>query len=815
LKNLPIAARVYVAAVTFAGAGCIALSRLPAFPNPRTQPVEVLALLVAAALAGGKKVRLSRKAVAEEVGSMSLGFAINFAAVVMFGPAIAVCIASASRLSSCLFPKRQPPHQIIFNVSLGAFETFIAGTVYVFLNGGTLAIRPAETLTAIIVTALTFFVINTFGVATVISICSGTRVVKVWRDNFLWTAPSFFASASVGALAMLLFRSHVSILILIAPIAILVYQSYAIYVSRAEEAEQHIDELRVSQQQLAELYLATIKSLALAIDAKDQYTHEHILRVQKYAVATARHMGLTGSLLEAVSTGALLHDIGKLGVPEYVLMKPGRLTPEEFDKIKRHPEIGASILDPVEFPWPVLPVVRHHHEKWDGTGYPDGLKGEEIPLTARIMAVADVYDALTSSRSYRRAWTHERALSQIRSESGIHFDPDVVEQFLSVIDGVVEEMAETGVGPLAISLTVAREAPSKAAQAAIDISRASSELLALYEVAQALSSSISTSETIEILSRKVEAIFPGVLCAFLLARRGEGTLRVGSAHGINSEFFLGGHTAGPTVLSMRVLQERKPHCGEYDPEDLMLSGSATSEWKALRSCAILPIHFEDEALGTMNIYDAEECAFGASDIQLFEMIAQRTAPALYNGLLFDRTRSDAMRDPLTGLYNVRYLNEFVNNLCMAFPRLNAEREAPFAVLCLDLDNFKPINDNFGHQKGDQVLSELADIFGGIVGSHGVVSRYGGDEFVIVLENADASGAEALVAKIRSAVQGYDPTLLHLRLGNLQIGVSIGVALYPGDGTDCASLISAADADMYRNKTERKLETLAKPECLAA
>ena len=148
-------------------------------------------------------------------------------------------------------------------------------------------------------------------------------------------------------------------------------------------------------------------------------------------------MGLHGPELEGLKTGALLHDIGKLGVPEYVLLKPGRLTDEEFAKVKKHPEIGAAILDPVDFPWPVLPVVKYHHEKWDGSGYPEGLKGEEIPLTARILAVGDVYDALTSNRSYRHAMTHEEALETIREGVGTHFDPKVAEAFFDVIEDVV------------------------------------------------------------------------------------------------------------------------------------------------------------------------------------------------------------------------------------------------------------------------------------------------------------------------------------------------------------------------------------------
>ena len=292
-----------------------------------------------------------------------------------------------------------------------------------------------------------------------------------------------------------------------APLGWVVYQNYATTVARTEEKQQHIEELQVSQEHLADLYLATIKSLALAIDAKDQYTHQHILRVQRYAVATAAHMGLDGSEMEAINTGALLHDIGKLGVPEYVLLKPGRLTDEEFAKIKKHPEIGASILDPVEFPWPVLPVVRSHHEKWDGTGYPDGLAGEEIPRTARVLAVADVYDALTSSRSYRNAWTHERACEVIRKDRGTHFDPVVADAFLEIIGHVVGQMAEEGDGPL-VEAAVGKTSSSKADQAARDIHRASSELWALYEVVQTLSSSLGLEETLEILGRKLEESCP-------------------------------------------------------------------------------------------------------------------------------------------------------------------------------------------------------------------------------------------------------------------------------------------------------------------
>ena len=419
MRKLPLAARKYIYCVCFSG---IAICLWVALFGPRIANAPLWELLVFTALAvicGGKKIALIRNAVDDDAGSMSLGFVLTFAAMLRFGPAMALFIGAIGGALGCLFPHRQPLHQLTFNVCLGLIEVGLASTAYYLLNGRSLQMQMPWTFMAIVVSTLLYYGINTGGVATVIALCTGQKPYPLWKDTFLWTAPSYFAGASISSFAILLFGKHLGALLLFAsPVAYLTYQSYAVYVGRALEKQRHIEELQISQAHLADLYLATIKSLALAIDAKDQYTHQHILRVQRYAVATAKHLELTGDELEGVNTGALLHDIGKLGVPEYVLLKPGKLTEEEFDKIKKHPEIGAAILDPVDFPWPVLPGVKYHHERWDGTGYPEGLSGDNIPLVARILAVADVYDALTSTRAYRGAWTHERAIEVIRRTPG-------------------------------------------------------------------------------------------------------------------------------------------------------------------------------------------------------------------------------------------------------------------------------------------------------------------------------------------------------------------------------------------------------------
>jgi len=859
MRNLPRSAQLYLVAVYLLGFAAALRACMDVALQPKTQLWELFVFIALAVLAGGQKITLMRHKTDQDVGSMSLGFAISFAAMQHFGPGAGALVALTSSLSSGLYPSRQRLYQLTFNSCLGVLETWAAGSIFLWLNGGTLQMRPFETFIAVVGSSIVNFLINTGGVANIIALCSGQKVVALWKQTFLWTAPSYFAGACVSTLALILFGRHVvPILLFVSPVTYLTYQSYKTYLGRQEEKQLHIEELQVNQAHLADLYLATIKSLALAIDAKDQYTHQHILRVQRYSVAIAKHMGLTGAELEGVNTGALLHDIGKLGVPEYILLKPGPLTEEEFAKIKKHPEIGAAILDPVEFPWPVLPVVKYHHEKWDGTGYPEGLAGENIPRTARILAVADVYDALTSSRSYRTAWTHERALSVIKKDAGTHFDPIVVDAFAEIIDGVVQEMAEQGEGPL-VPPSKIEQPKTKMEGAARDIQRASSELWAMYEVAQTLSSSLGLQETIDILARKLEAIFPGGACMFLLkgdqtepgltgigqTRTGQtGTGQTGSeepgsglapvqlvlvhthegskeeakhavvttlaaraAVGLNCEFLATSRTLGSRSRSIAVANSRQTYVGEYDQDDLLLTSSQSAQWITFQTALIVSIVHQGEVLGTINLYSPHPEAFSVHDKQLLETIAERAAMALYNGLLYDRTRGHAFTDPLTGTYNIRYLTQYVEERCRVETSLS-QPASSFALLCLDLDSFKPINDNFGHQKGDQVLTALANLFRAVVRPADIVARYGGDEFLIVLEGADAALASEMCQKLQEAVESYDPDLVHPKLGALHLGVSVGYACFPGDGDDCASLLSAADTQMYHQKTERKLGGLA-------
>ena len=260
-------------------------------------------------------------------------------------------------------------------------------------------------------------------------------------------------------------------------------------------------------EELSRLHFATAEALATAIDAKDQTTHCHVRRVQLYAQGMGEVFGLSAAEIAALKSGALLHDIGKLAVPAHILNKPGRLTPAEFEKMKIHTTVGAQILSRVDFPYPVVPIVRHHHEQWDGHGYPDGLKGEQIPITARIFSVVDCFDSVREDRPFRRGMTRDEAIALLRRGSGTHFDPEVVEQFVKHLPRFEAEIAQAGrrqQPPGTIGANRSRwrmsTLPKPASVAAtwlITRSRsAHQEGYALYEIARTFGSSLELKETL-------------------------------------------------------------------------------------------------------------------------------------------------------------------------------------------------------------------------------------------------------------------------------------------------------------------------------
>ncbi len=799
-QGMPVRAKAYWALICLLGLlACASLPFLGRFSVSQGL-LESAVFLALAGFAGGRKVSLFQRAKAQEAVSMSLGFVITFAGMLHFGVGMAVLLGVISCCAGCLFPTRQPVFQLVFNVAIMAIQALLGSLVYVSLNHGGLAMRQEDTFLAVACSTLTYYVVNTGGVSIIIGICASKNPFRVWRETFMWTAPSFFAGACISAVSILAFGHNLSTFILfLAPVGYFLHQSYSVHAARAEEKVKHLEEVQQKQAQLADLYLSTIKSLALAVDAKDQYTHQHILRVQRYAVAIAIEMGFTGDELEAVNTGALLHDIGKLGVPEHVLLKPGRLTEEEFDQIKKHPEIGAAILEPVEFPWPVIPVVKYHHEKWDGTGYPEGLKGEEIPLNARILAVADVYDALTSSRAYRSAWTHERALGVIIKDVGTHFDGVVVQAFTNVIDRVIHEMAEVGEGPLAEKVPTL-ESANVNARAVRDIARTSAELWALYEIAPTISAGLGLSETVNLLARKLEAIYHGSACLFMLQDEVLPRLNAATAVGPNHEFFSTSSTLNPFSRSWVVARDAIPYVGPFDQDDLLLASSASAQWTKLHSAAIVPLVSDGEVLGTINLYHADAEAFSSVDLERLELIASAAASAIHRGVRQSKMRVGP-HDSVTGLPRIETITNELETRCAS------ESPTTFALLCVDMESFKCVTDHFGAKASDDLIMKIAHRLSALVGQDGIIARYRWDDFLILLNGADETEARRFVQKIESEIAALDPNLIDLKLGQLSLRAATGVACFPHDGETCAKLLKAADQSLQAQKIQRKLNSL--------
>jgi len=357
-----------------------------------------------------------------------------FLSTLLFGPAAGAITAAVDALviSLRLVPRLRTLHRVLFNVGTVSVAVYVSGQIYFNLAGlDTRQPRYGSIDTFVgplYVFAGGVFAINSWLVALALAFERGTSPIPIWRTRFLWLSATYLASASIAAILVTFTHTFSLALVgLLLPLILVSFVAVRTTLGRLDDANTHLTEVN-------QLYLSTIETLAMAIDAKDQVTHGHIRRVQRFAVELARVLGMTDDRqLKAIEAAALLHDMGKLAIPEFILNKPGKLTSSEFDLMKTHAALGADILSSIHFPYPVVPIVRHHHENWDGSGYPDGLHGPQIPIGARILSVVDCFDALTSDRPYRAAMTDEQAVVILTQRRGRMYDPLVVDAFVDAL----------------------------------------------------------------------------------------------------------------------------------------------------------------------------------------------------------------------------------------------------------------------------------------------------------------------------------------------------------------------------------------------
>ncbi|HEY9232058.1 MAG TPA: diguanylate cyclase, partial [Blastocatellia bacterium] len=545
-------------------------------------------------------------------------------------------------------------------------------------------------------------------------------------------------------------------------------------------------------------HLRTIEALAIAIDAKDEVTQDHVRRVQIYATGLARLFGLSEMEIEALKAGALLHDIGKLAVPDYILNKPSKLTPAEFEKMKVHTTVGAEILERVGFPYPVVPVVRHHHERWDGHGYPDGLRGDEIPITARILTIADSFDSMREDRQYRQAMTRDEALATLKEGAGSVFDPQIVRTFLDHLEEFETEIRECRVEPQVEAFRRKpgddrRLRPATGPVAYEKIRSAHREVLALYNIAQTIGTSLDLRDSFAVFSARLLDIVNYTTCVLYLARQDATEVEAAQVAGRNSEAFRGKRMPAGRGISGWVVANSHPmhNCNPaVDFEAMQLDPGET-----YNAATVVPLVKEGEALGALALYSAELDAYTPDHLRLMEAVAKLLSDAVANSVHHERTETSALTDLLTGLPNARALRYRFEEEA---DRARRHRDT-FSLMLLDLDGFKAVNDRLGHQAGDQVLKQLAAVMLSQIRSMDFLVRYAGDEFVIIMQ-AGAEEAREAMARLQKTIDGHEFGFNGIRV---TIGVSLGGASFGMDGELFDELLLTADRAMYADKARRK------------
>ena len=795
---MPSIAKLYVSAVVVIGAA-VTVVELAHWQSHDF--VRFLCYLALALFASRLKVSLPGIS-----GALSVLFIFILFAIVDLSLPEALFIGCSAILLQCLWNYRERPkwHQVLFNLGSMAITVAAAGAVY---HSGLMIRGHLEPALRLMVTATTFFVLNTFPVAGAIALSERRSLRRVWHDCYIWSFPYYLLGAVIVGVAGAVNRHFGWQTALLAiPVVYLIYRSYYLYLGRMEDEKKHAEEM-------AALHLRTIEALALAIEAKDHTTHDHLQRVQSYAVEVGKDLGLDESQLEALRAAAVLHDIGKLAVPEHIISKPGKLTREEFEKMKIHPVVGAEILERVRFPYEVTPIVRSHHERWDGAGYPDGLRGQSIPIGARILAAVDCLDALASNRQYRRALPMAEAMQKVAADAGKAFDPQVVEvlqrryveleaianardvETAKLSTGVkVERGTEPGAGLECTPPHNAAEAPDNFLTS---IAAARQEVQNLFELAQDLGNSLSLNETLSLLALRLKRMIPYDSLAIYVLR--EDRLRAEYVSGENFRLFSSLEIPLGQGLSGWVAEKRKPIInGNPSVEPGYLDDE--TKFTTMRSALAVPLIGLNGTVSVLTLYQTERDAFTSDHLRILLAIVPKLALSIENALRFQQAESSASTDYMTGLPNARSLFLHLDGELARCRRLSS----PLVVLVCDMNGFKKVNDRYGHLEGNRLLHSVAKKLKECCREYDYVARMGGDEFVLVLPGLQPDQLEQKIQRLKAITEDAGREIF----AQETISLSIGHSMFPEDGADADRLLSEADRRMYIAKQKEKLSVVA-------
>jgi putative nucleotidyltransferase with HDIG domain len=709
--------------------------------------------------------------------TVSVSETFVFTSVLLFGPAAGTLTVALDALiiSFWSYRKGHPTYKILFNVCAVSLSLWFASHLYYELSPyGPLFflkeknVRIQSLLGALLAFTIAYYVLNTWLITFAIALERRAAPLKIWRDNFVWIALNYFGGASVAALLVSYTRDlDYTFLVIIVPLLVVLYFTFSTSMGRVEDSNRHLSQLNT-------LYMSTIETLAMAIDAKDQITHGHIRRVQIYAVGLAKSMGVTSEAqIRAIEAAALLHDMGKLAVPEYILNKPGPLTPAEFEKMKLHASVGADILSAIEFPYPVVPIVRHHHENWNGTGYPDKIAGSDIPIGARILSVVDCFDALTSDRPYRPRLSDKEALRILHERRGTMYDPLVVDTFTKVYTTIAPDVSTDSATPPSSlkAITEAAIPPSTYVESRAarfdEIAASSDEMLTLFDLARSLTASMGVQDATELIAKHLRRLVPSSACVFYL-------------YDIDADELVATHASGEHAAHIKGLRvpigqrlsgwvaANKLTIRNSDPV-LDLGESARAMMPRPRSCLSTPLISGKRLVGVLSLYSSNKDAYSEDHERIIEVVARQVSGAILEAQDAERIRTRSFKDESTGLPNLRHLIEFIESQLA-----DEDRRHPFCVVMI---RFDPSHGRTLDQATEAVVSTTTSA----LRPADLLFRSGTNELVALLLNTEKGPASAICRRLAS-------TLGSLKSDGLLAVVRLGLACAPLDANEAERLL---------------------------
>jgi len=692
--------------------------------------------------------------------------------------------------------KNTPP--LLYHVASTSLAISITYRVYYsgWLNG-----QDLHSVYRLIVASVVLYSMNTFAMSAWAALAERGNLALAWRELNVWAFPYYVAGACLAGLfhfSQLVLGGQSPILLL--PFAFITHCISHSYLGRLSNQKHHLE-------RMAELHMRTIEALALAIEAKDHTAQNHLRRMQLYCQSIGTALELPAEELEALRAAAVLHDVGKLAVPEHILAKPGRLTREEFEKVKIHPSVGAEILERVDFPYPVARIVRFHHEKWNGGGYPSGLRGEEIPLGARILAAVDCFDALISGRPYRDAYALEEALQKMAAESGVSFDPRVLEVLFRGYREWEDALAarelthverERDVATELMQRDQPRQPQSLTSTHGIrpaffdTIAAARQEAQVLLELTQQLGNSLHLDDTLSVLSSRLKQLIAFDSMTIYVLRDDVLSPRYASGDCasilLSREIPIGEGLVGWVALHGNPILNGNPRTE--------LGATAENVRAAqLESALALPLMGLEQTAGVLMLSRRNAESFSKDHLRVLLTITGKLGVVVENALKYEQATASASTDFLTALPNSRSLFLQLENEIARARRSNGT----LAVLVTDLDGFKLVNDRFGHLDGNNVLRAVAKTLRLSCREYDYVARMGGDEFVILMPGMKWGDLEEKILALDHAVSAAACSVCP----EAEIALSVGVARFPADGPTAEQLLAEADHRMYQSKQKRK------------